>query len=236
CTAEDFRPDFDGTPHSQWNVGVAIVFTRSFVNAFPRFREIFEYEQIAEQWITHFAHLRRCYLQTQKGEEEISRIRQAARRKARREAIFNRRLAAATLVTSSEPHARDLMTSLGPEGMSSDESDHDAGGGEPVYKISTSSWRSLRLTSWLRGLDALHLMDRYRGVFDKSPGGWPHFRQAALGKPSARAAVGHLPRECYADNWLANQSLFLRDTLQMVDMAVNLTHPEDIQRWIHIAA
>ncbi|KAH9920712.1 uncharacterized protein B0H18DRAFT_880856, partial [Fomitopsis serialis] len=87
CTAEDFRPDFDGKPHSQWNVGVAIVFTRSFVRAYPTFLETFEYEEIGEQWITHFTYLRRCYLQRQKGDDEISRIRQTARRKARREAV-----------------------------------------------------------------------------------------------------------------------------------------------------
>lgn len=124
------------------------------------------------------------------------------------------------------------MTALGSDGMSSDESDHESGGGEPIYKISRCSWRSLRLTTWLRGLDSIHLMGRYKRMFKKTAGSWPHFRIADKTKVSERPALTGLPGGCYDAGWFSQQSAFIRGRLNVADIEVNLTHPQDIQRCV----
>lgn len=120
------------------------------------------------------------------------------------------------------------MMALGVDGMSSDESDHPSGQGEPIYKIANKDWRPLELKRWLRTSDSLHLWGRYRGMFSKTPGNWPHFRSPSINLNSSRPPVPGLPSNCYSDSWKMRTTEFYKDQLQIIDRNVNLTFPKHL--------
>lgn len=109
--------------------------------------------------------------------------------------------------------------------MSSDESDHEAGGGRATYLIREKAWRAPALVAWLRVLDSLHLYMRYNGGFLASQGGWPHYRQGS-DKKSDKPAVRRLPLACYSNG--AIEDPFERRYIGPLSIPVNLTHPDRI--------
>lgn len=113
--------------------------------------------------------------------------------------------------------------------MSSDESDHEAGRGQPTYLIRQKSWRSPALVAWLRVLDCLHLFMRYNGGYLASQGGWPHFRRQS-DRMSGKPAVKRLPLACYAVS--AIEDPFERNFIEPLSVPVNLVHPERISTYV----
>ena len=71
--------------------------------------------------------------------------------------LYSRRLQTAHQYTEIKTQATRVVQSLGLDGMSSDESDHEGHKGEVTYYILHKDWRSRQITAWLRMLDSLHL-------------------------------------------------------------------------------
>ncbi|KAH9922192.1 uncharacterized protein B0H18DRAFT_1018437 [Fomitopsis serialis] len=109
--------------------------------------------------------------------------------------------------------------------MSSDESDHAAGRGEPTYFIRKKSWRSPALVAWLRTLDALHLFLRYKGAHLASQGGWPHYRLES-DIESSKPAVTGLPIGFYSA--AATMDQFEAAWLKPLVISVNLIHSDRV--------
>ncbi|EPS99887.1 hypothetical protein FOMPIDRAFT_1095873, partial [Fomitopsis schrenkii] len=191
CTADDFQFDPLSFPRSPWNLSVANVFTRSFLLLYPNHPE----QKVHAAWVRHSERLRTRYQELASTENQRAIVREVHRRQERRRNVSSLHLHIG-LVGSVSPKAVDILDALGIEGMSSDESDHESGGGAPTYIASGLNWRSPALCAWLRAFDSLHLCMRYREGFKASAGAWPHYRVDGA-KQSKRRPVRGLPRNCY---------------------------------------
>jgi len=119
------------------------------------------------------------------------------------------------------------LEQLGPNGMSSNESDHEVGNREPVYFILTKPWRDKSVTAWLRVLDALHLHERYRWEFTATPRSWPHFRHPPY-RTDNTCTVPSLPINFYACDWYKSLNNFQMQELLALQNPVILTHEKDV--------
>ncbi|KAI6138743.1 hypothetical protein BKA82DRAFT_3989485 [Pisolithus tinctorius] len=147
CTPNAFCVDLNDVPSSAWNKSASHVFTDSFRNAYPDCGRTSK--QICTAWVVHFNYLHQIYATQQQvtcaEQAHIGRI------------LYMRRLRAANTHARAYPTASHVVQELGVAGMSSDESDHEAGWGETTYMITKKMWRANQVTAWLRALDALHL-------------------------------------------------------------------------------
>ncbi|KIK13089.1 hypothetical protein PISMIDRAFT_119568, partial [Pisolithus microcarpus 441] len=138
--------------------------------------------------------------------------------------LYGRRLQTAYEYKEIKDHAVAIVESLGQDGMSSDESDHEGHRGEATYYILDKDWRSKQVTSWLRMLDSLHLRLRYNGNWQVTAGAWPHFRMAGL-KESEGSPVEGLPIDFYCRNWYGAQNAFMKEQLQAKNQSNTLAIP-----------
>lgn len=129
---------------------------------------------------------------------------------------------------SKTPGLQDVakaVARLGAAGMSSDESDGDAGEGLEVFKIHPRLERAAWVTRLVRGLDGIHLRQRQTGsrYGGKTQGHLPHVRR--LGDVYSKApAVPGLRENYYSRSFLSGL------TQQRVD-ELNIKEPQDV----HIA-
>jgi len=118
------------------------------------------------------------------------------------------------------------VQSLGLDGMSSDESDHEGHKGEATYYVLDKTWRSRRITAWLRMLDSLHLCLRYTGEWQATAGAWPHYRMTSLNE-STRSPVKALPTDFYSRDWYQAQNDFAKRQLKAAKSQVSLEIPSE---------
>ncbi|KAH9913376.1 uncharacterized protein B0H18DRAFT_402892 [Fomitopsis serialis] len=223
CTAERFSYDIHARPSSAWNLSAARVFTVDFRARYPRFEK--SEEQVIEAWMRHTETLRRQLKGQAMSEQETQYEQKLHRRQERKRQLFTRRRNIA--VSLLAPMDTELIDALGVHGMSTDESDHAVGRGEPTYFIRSKAWRSPELQVWLRTLDSLHLWTRYRGGFQASQGGWPHYRVASQ-QVTTRPAVINLPTNCYAPSLLQGCDPFKMKWLSPLPDKINLKHADHI--------
>jgi len=140
--------------------------------------------------------------------------------------LYSRRLQTAHQYTEIKTQATHMVQSLGLDGMSSDESDHEDHKGEATYYILHKDWRSCQITAWLRMLDSLHLRLRYRGEWRATAGSWPHFRTTHL-KESTRPAINELPVNFYSRDWYGARSTFMKGELKAKKQSVSLAIPSE---------
>ncbi|KAH9920993.1 hypothetical protein B0H21DRAFT_712836 [Amylocystis lapponica] len=231
CDAENFRVDLFGTPRSPWNLSAAAVFTEDFIRTDKVHGPTTTFKEVQDMWIIHFASLKRQFQKHGTPQKDLRAAAQKHRRDSRRLTLFERRMKVAELnLQELEPDAVRILETLGPRGMSSDESGHESGHGEPTYYVTRKKWRSSELVDWLHVLDRVHLWSRYQGQYDATPGAWPHYRHSSL-KDSNSAPVTHLPRTFYSPNWLSGCSTLMKVRISASDkIAYNLTHPDEITR------
>jgi len=123
--------------------------------------------------------------------------------------LLNQRIYAARHMVGSK--AARMIEQFGVSGMSTDESEHEAGRGEPTYFVLNKTWRAKRVTTFFRLLDSLYLHMRYSHQWTRSQGAWPRFRAVSL-RDSVSAPASGLPRNCYEDSWFRTKNNFqLRD-------------------------
>ncbi|KAF7971542.1 hypothetical protein HWV62_20856 [Athelia sp. TMB] len=199
CTPEDFRIHISGNPKSSWNLSCGRVFVESFLTEYPDHDKA----RVRDAWATHFLTLQGSYKRFLQSKEEKDTKSAKRRRQGRKTTMYHRRLEQA--IDLKESYGVDLVTTvqlLGLSGMSSDESDHESGKGEPTYIIARKAWRSAAVTERLHVLDALHLRQRYRNESRATAGAWPRFRIPQVSKTSGRSAVLGLPRPYYNEQFL----------------------------------
>ncbi|KAH9840938.1 uncharacterized protein C8Q71DRAFT_701912 [Rhodofomes roseus] len=223
CTAATFSYDINTSPGTDWNTSAARVFIADFQAHYAQLGK--SDQEVKEAWISHAESLHRQFRARSRDEAEVQYDDMCHRREERKRQLFSRRRhIAGTLIS---PRAVELLDALGVHGMSSDESDHEAGRGEATYIIPAKQWRSPELQTWLRTLDSLHLFVRYRGGFKASQGGWPHFRVSSRNVSSAPAVTG-LPVNCYAPSILKEYDSFKMKWLSPISKVIDLTHSDRI--------
>lgn len=108
-----------------------------------------------------------------------------------------------------------MLSLLGPEGMSTDASDHDNNTGTPVFRVKHAAWRHPDAASSLHSLDALHRDTRFRPIRRNTRGSHPHLRVMSS-LISTSAPMAGLPEGLYNPNWLASLSPRMREDLNVV--------------------
>ncbi|KAI5981329.1 hypothetical protein EDD15DRAFT_2183621, partial [Pisolithus albus] len=219
CTVDNFSVDLLGYARSEWNRSAAQVFAMEYVKHYKGENRTLEF--VAEAWLTRVAGMKAQYRQLHQ-DKTIRKDRKALhRRRQRKQELYKRRLDTAYQYTEIKDRAVRVVQSLGLDGMSSDESDHEGHSGEATYHILDKDWRSRHVTAWLQMLDALHLRLRYSGEWRTTSGAWPHFRTSGL-KESGKPAVRGLPTDFYSRNWYQAQSDFMKGQLKAVKPSISL--------------
>ncbi|KAI5984175.1 hypothetical protein EDD15DRAFT_2177616, partial [Pisolithus albus] len=224
CTVDDFSVDLQGYTRSEWNRSAAQVFAVEYLRRYKG--DNYTLEFVAEAWLTRVAGMKAQFKNLQQ-DKAIRKDRKALhRRRQRKQELYACRLDTAYQYAEIKDQAVPVVQSLGLDGMSSDESDHEGHDGEATYHILDKDWRSQHITAWLRMLDALHLRLRYSGEWQATSGAWPHFRTSSL-RESVRPAVGELPTDFYSHNWYQAQSSFVKGQLKATKPRVSLVIPAE---------
>ncbi|KAI6145056.1 hypothetical protein BKA82DRAFT_3969785, partial [Pisolithus tinctorius] len=225
CTVEDFRIDLEGLPRSEWNKSAALVFAQEYLKRRRGHRgENYTLEYVVKAWLTHVMTLRTRYKVKELDDEDRTERKARNRRRQRKHELYSRRLQTAYEYGEIKDRAVAIVESLGQDGMSSDESDHEGHRGEATYYILEKDWRSKQVTAWLRMLDSLHLRLRYNGKWQTTAGAWPHFRTASLNDSKGPPVKG-LPIDFYSRNWYGAQNAFMREQLQATNQSDTLAIP-----------
>ncbi|KAH7908072.1 hypothetical protein BJ138DRAFT_406823 [Hygrophoropsis aurantiaca] len=234
CTPSRFRVDLTDVPRSEWNRSAAQVFAADFIATYPN--GDFTTKQVVNAWFTHFDSLKITYkslILKQKADKHSLRALEAARaakrRQERKNNLYLRRHQVAKRYGTVRTLALPIVQQLGVDGMSSDESDHEAGHGEASYVIKRKVWRAKAISTWLRTLDSLHLRARYKGEWKASSGAWPHLRMTSTTK-SERKAVPGLPKNFYSKKWINQLDEFESTDLQCRGAAQDLSVPREVKK------
>ncbi|KAI6152642.1 hypothetical protein BKA82DRAFT_4013063 [Pisolithus tinctorius] len=196
CTVEDFRIDLEGLPRSEWNKSAALVFAQEYLKRCRGHQgENYTLEYIVKAWLTHVMTLRMRYKVKELDDEDRTECKAWNRRHQRKHET-------AYEYGEIKDRAVAIVESLGQDGMSSDESDHEGHWGEATYYILEKDWRSKQTTA----------------------GAWPHFRMASLNDSKGPPVTG-LPIDFYSRNWYGAQNAFMREQLQATNQSDTLAIP-----------
>lgn len=119
-----------------------------------------------------------------------------------------------------------MLTYLGVDGMSSDESDHENGLAQ--YRILVKPWRNISLGPWLRVFDALHRRSRFRPVDRATRGARPHMRMVSSKVDDAHPAVTKLPRNAYSEIWLSTLVEYDLERLDVNETSYDFSHSASV--------
>lgn len=229
CTATFFRPNLIGKTRTPWNRSAAKVFVRSFLESGQY--TCTDKRLIEEAFFSHLKYLRGLYKQRDVSEDRKRAFRRKANRAERKRQVssvsahlpnsqlrllqlFYRRLKNAASYHDLNCHV-NVLRLLGPEGMSSDESDHE--NGVVQYRVLIKSWRHPILTPFLRVFDASYRRDRFVPILQNTQGSHPHLRLSSNKVDDSRGAPTRLPINAYDTRWLANLTQFDRERLEEGD-------------------
>ncbi|KAI0038123.1 hypothetical protein FA95DRAFT_1506053, partial [Auriscalpium vulgare] len=215
CTIDNFRINIRGTPKSPWNLSAGRVFATFLLREMEWADTPLTRQGICEAFAKRIKSLRRDCREEQKTPEAKKAARSRHNKDVRKDAaaqLFQRRL------STSQKHRLDdyteLLNSLGPGGMSTDESECEEYS-ILRYPIRRPIWRAAEVHEWLAALDRLHLKDRQEGSLHDRRGTFPHLRYMTdeVSKDS-RFRPG-LPKNIYDVTWMNSKSpLWVRDVLR----------------------
>ncbi|TFK68612.1 hypothetical protein BDN72DRAFT_897950 [Pluteus cervinus] len=209
CTAQSFKIDIRGTPHSPWNQSAARVFTAHLIQSRNLPNTYQNWEQLTKAFFTRVKSLRD---QANKRQPVNAK---AARRAQRKRNLFYRRLDIANKLPFLQYHV-NILERLGVNGMSSDESgseDQPAGNQGPrlpVYHILFPQWRAPNISAFLHVIDSAHVTERMVSTdAAMSPGAIPRIREIDFTAPRYSTKrnnfVPDLPLNAYRQEWLATR-------------------------------
>ncbi|KZT32466.1 hypothetical protein SISSUDRAFT_1066895 [Sistotremastrum suecicum HHB10207 ss-3] len=226
-TRENFRLCYNQPPKSDWNEAACKVILAVFFETYPDTKET--RDVVAHKIYTHIRGRHRKYDLSIRDQAEKNACIVRNRRRGRRLDIYNRRLQALQTSIVLKRSFRQLLLRLGPEGMSSDETDGDTI--RPQYLIHRRIERSTQLTTFLRDLDLLHIMrHHYDGAGNRKPGNFPNDRFESRLR-SLSVPIPSLPKACYSQAWLSSltnaqgaESATLEEVDLNVDYGAELTY------------
>ncbi|KAI0055203.1 hypothetical protein BV25DRAFT_1815199 [Artomyces pyxidatus] len=224
CTPDRFRLDLSagsGTPASPWNKSATHVFVESFVQSGDYTCK--NRKEIFQCFATHIKHLKRVFEKQALAPDVLRRLQKQANRDERRRTLYQWRLNAAMTYAELRHHAEILIV-LGPEAMSTDESDHENGLAQ--YRTRVKPWRAPAITVWLRVFDAFHRQARFRDVDRATEGSRPRLRVHGQ-TLSTRSAKSGLPLNFYNQTWLGRINPYDREILFPTD-PYEFTHTDDV--------
>ena len=114
----------------------------------------------------------------------------------------------------------DMLERFGVDGMSSDESETEAG--VKQYIILTKSWRPEEVSRWLQGMDAVAALT--------AKGRGKRFRTRVIStrRDDTRPAVRGLPKNAYSATWYATLGAFARADLHRSEDEYNFSHCDEV--------
>ncbi|KAI6094297.1 hypothetical protein F5141DRAFT_1070020 [Pisolithus sp. B1] len=186
CTVDNFSVDLQGYVHSKWNRSAAQVFAMEYLKHYKGKNHMLEF--MAEAWLTWVAGMKAQYKHLQQDK-----------------VLYKCHLNTACQYANIKDQAICIVQSLGLDGMSSNESDHEGHNGEATYYILDKDWHS-------------------QCEWQATSSTWPHFRTSSL-KESVRAAVRELPSDFYSHNWYQAQNNFMKGQLKVTKPSVSLEVP-----------
>ena len=117
--------------------------------------------------------------------------------------MWERRYTLCDLYAELRRHKR-ILEYLGPEGMSSDESDYETG--EVQYYVYRKPWRAEIVTTFLRVLDKLHFYRRFKAAPSSFRGSPPRTRIFTNLISTTQNFVANLPINAYEVKWFRTLS------------------------------
>ena len=113
-----------------------------------------------------------------------------------------------------------MLEQFGVDGMSSDESETEAG--VKQYVILNKSWRPEEVSRWLQGMDAV------AALTTKGRGNRPRMRIMSTRIDDTRPAVRGLPKNAYNATWYATLGTFARADLHRRDDDYDFSHCQEV--------
>ncbi|KAI0705489.1 hypothetical protein C8Q76DRAFT_771240 [Earliella scabrosa] len=226
CTADNFRPDLNGTARSPWNCSIADVFVEEYMA--DGLVPCDDPALVKKYFVRHLRYLITKFKEQHTNADVLAARMKLKRRRERRgylQQLFQRRLIAAHSEPGLHRHVH-ILQRLGPEGMSSDESAME--NGVKQFRILKKEWRNERLTGWLRVFDAISRERRANPVTETTRGAEPRQRFQSGKVDSSTPPVGALPSNAYDPTWYANLTPYRRQRLQARKNAYDFTHTPDI--------
>ena len=120
------------------------------------------------------------------------------------------------------------MKSLGPDGMSGDESEHRRG--QKRYVVYQDQWRNPAIIEWIRKFDLIFIQTKFNAIGRAARGNWPRKREPTSQHVTrqGRPVVG-LPANFYNDLWL--KTLNEEDLADLqIKPAIALLHTQQFLR------
>ncbi|KAI0735723.1 hypothetical protein C8Q76DRAFT_611391 [Earliella scabrosa] len=228
CTIDSFRPELTGKPSSKWNMSAREVFVAGYME---NGSVACEEEEVDEYFKDHLKYLIRKFKQSHATTEIAQARRRNHNRRQRRISkfilqLFHRRLDVAQHHPGLQKHVYVLQR-LGPEGMSSDESDMD--NGRKVYKVLIKSWRAPILTPWLSVFDSIASLERTNAI-NGMDGRGAQFRERRRSSEvdDRSPPVGRLFSNAYNEDWLTKLTPFTRNRLKIRPKSYLFTHGPEV--------
>ncbi|TDL19987.1 hypothetical protein BD410DRAFT_791361 [Rickenella mellea] len=233
-TVENFGLDLLGSVVSPWNQKAARVFRKDFIATYGSVKGVAN-SQLEKMFMTHLRTIKAKYVKQQNPErspEDVANLSRQAQYN-RRAITFENRLSACK--TFKPLHGCvDALESLGPDGMSGDESETHSSkrgsgeGDDKRYIIIQQPWRSPNVTEWLRPLDLVHLSSRFDSMGNATRGKWPRRRVPSRRVNNDSRPVPGLPRAFYNPDWLATLEVDALEDLNIQEQRFNLSHSPEI--------
>ncbi|KAJ2927300.1 hypothetical protein H1R20_g9793, partial [Candolleomyces eurysporus] len=230
CTIDNFKLDLQGPPCGPWNKHAKKVFLKGLLET--KAHELSNYKPstkvLENLFVSNFKNARAKLKWQLMSEPQQELTKQAHRRTERKRWLYFCRLQAAERFKDTRCHA-PMIAAYGWEGMSTDDSDHDNGSGEPDYGVLKKKWRHPDVSACLKTLDCLHRDSRFKKNRRVTAGAHPH-RRSLCSKFSTSPPVPRLPSGLYDPAWLARQPDIMKEDLEITESAAyDFSHTAAIQ-------
>lgn len=142
--------------------------------------------------------------------------------------MFHRRREVAKLYEPLQKHL-EILDVLGPEGMSSDESDIDRATNQPMYTVVKPDWRHPDLHNWLKVLDHLHHRAHINSWTKDKRGAFAHTCVGSQRVHRKAHAPPRLPLNAYDPMWLeGREAMYVKHVLCLKTEPYSFTHSSDV--------
>jgi hypothetical protein len=142
--------------------------------------------------------------------------------------LFQRRREIAKLFDPLTQHL-DVLDTLGPDGMSSDESLFDPDTHQMTYAVAKPDWRHPDLHHWLKIFDQLQHRNHINSWSLDKRGAFPHIRLGSQKVHKKAHAPTCLPINAYNPTWLdSREPLYLKHVLCPKMEQYNFNHSSNV--------